>query len=133
MIKIILLTLIFNVQAASLIRLDNIGIEEITPFSHKYELIIEDNCAFCLTQLSILKECVDHKDVIVFINNKNKLTEEQLQRLVRKKKLSFKTYILDEDFKQKYEFTGVTPKMWINKDKKKNSFIGVVSCEKLKA
>ena len=133
MLKIILIFLTFQTQAASLVRLDKRAIDEVTPFSHKYELIIEDNCAHCMTQLSVMKNCVDEKDVIIYINNRSKLTEEQLQRIVKKKKITFKTYILDEELKKIYKFTGVTPLIWINNNTSKNSFTGVVSCEKLKA
>ena len=132
-----MLTLIFtifisNTNAASLIRLDKYSIEEVTPFSHKYELIIEDNCAYCLNQLSILKECVDEKDVIVLLDNKAKLSEEKLQRIVKRKKISFKTYILSEELKKIYEFKSITPMMWINKLEGKKSFTGVVLCRELK-
>jgi hypothetical protein len=132
-----MLTLIFtifisNTNAASLIRLDKYSIEEVTPFSHKYELIIEDNCAYCLNQLSILKECVDEKDVIVLLDNKAKLSEEKLQRIVKRKKISFKTYILSEELKKIYEFKSITPMMWINKLEERKFFTGVVLCRELK-
>ena len=132
-----MLTLIFtifisNTNAASLIRLDKYSIEEVTPFSHKYELIIEDNCAYCLNQLSILKECVDEKDVIVLLDNKAKLSEEKLQRIVKRKKISFKTYILSEELKKIYDFKSITPMMWINKLEERKFFTGVVLCRELK-
>lgn len=133
-----MLTLIFtlfisNSNAASLIRIDKSKVEEITPFTHKYELIIEDNCAYCLNQLSILKECVDEKDVIVLMDNRSKLSEDKLQRIIKRKKITFKTYILSEELKNIYEFKSITPMMWIVKDTEKKSYTGVVSCNQLKS
>ena len=132
MLPLIFTIFISNTNAASLIRLDKYSIEEVTPFSHKYELIIEDNCAYCLNQLSILKECVDEKDVIVLLDNKAKLSEEKLQRIVKRKKISFKTYILSEELKKIYDFKSITPMMWINKLEERKFFTGVVLCRELK-
>lgn len=133
MITLIFSIFISNTSAASLIRVDKNMIEEITPFSHKYELIIEDNCSFCLNQLTILKDCVDEQDVIVFMDNRSKLSEEKLQRIIKRKKITFKTYILSEELKKTYEYKSITPMMWINKLEEKKSYTGVVSCKQLKS
>ncbi|NOT79996.1 MAG: hypothetical protein HOP07_13460 [Bacteriovoracaceae bacterium] len=127
------MALFSKASADSLIRIDKSMVEEIIPFSHKYELIIEDNCSFCLNQLSILKDCVDEKDVIVLMDNRSKLSEEKLQRIIKRKKISFKTYILSEELKKTYEFKTITPMMWINKLEEKKSYTGVVSCKQLKS
>ena len=121
------------VYPAALVRIDQNSIEEITPFSHKYELIIEDNCSYCLNQLSVLKECVDQNDVIVLIDNRSKLNEEKLKRIVKRKKIPFKVYLLSEDLKKIYEYKSITPMMWITKPEEKKSYTGVVPCKILKA
>lgn len=117
--------------ASSTVRLDKNIIEEVIPFTHKYELIIEENCGYCLNQLSIMKNCLEEKDVIVFMENKFNSSEEKLKKMIRRKKIIYKTYILTEDLKKSYNFKGVTPMMWINKGLEKKSYTGVVSCEAL--
>lgn len=133
MLNLIFMVLISIASADSLIRIDKNMVEEITPFSHKYELIIEDNCSFCLNQLAILKECVDEKDVVVLMDNRLKLSEEKLQRIIKRKKITFKTYILSEELRKTYEFKSITPMMWINKLEGKKPYTGVVSCNQLKS
>lgn len=132
MIHLIFTILLTNASAASLIRIDKASIEEVTPFSHKYELIIEENCSHCMGQLEILKSCVDEKDVIVLMDNRTKKSEEKLQRIVRRKKIIFKTYILTEELSKIYEFKGITPFIRINKSDSHRSFTGVVNCDQLK-
>lgn len=110
------------------IRLDKSTLEEFSPFSTKYELIISENCSYCLKQLSILKECVIENEVVVLLDNKSKLSEDNMKKLVRKKKITFKTFVLDEHLRNVYAFNGVTPTLWLNK----KSYTGVVSCEFLK-
>jgi hypothetical protein len=111
------------------IRLDKPALEEFSPFSTKYEVIISDNCGHCLNQLSILKECVSDNDVVILLDNKSKLSEENLKKLMRKKKIDFKTFLLDEHLRKTYAFNGVTPTLWMNK----KSYTGVVACEFLKS
>ena len=131
--KALLLFLIStDLLAMPLYRIDTGKIEEFTPYSHKYELIISDNCAHCLHQISILQSCVEPNDVAVVMENKSKLPEEKLKRVLVKKKISYKTYLLDSKISESYQFKGITPAMWISKDNKREFFTGVVSCEKLK-
>lgn len=107
-------------------------VEEVTPFSHKYELIIADNCAHCMNQLNQMKDCVADRDVIVLMENLSKLSEDKLKRLVAKKKIPYSAYLLDSAARAAYEFKGVTPMMWITGKDSKKSFTGVVSCDSLK-
>ena len=123
---------ISNANAASLVRIDKNTIEEITPFSYKYELVMEDNCTHCLHQLSIMKNCVDENDVIILLDNNSKKSEEKLKRLIKRKKITYKTFILSEELRKVYEFKGITPLMWINKGEARQSFTGVLSCKQLK-
>ena len=95
---------IYSLMAADVIRIDTNRIENITPFSYKYELIIADNCAHCMRQIAIMKECVRYEDVIVLIDNVSKLSEVDLKKLLVKKKIPYKTYLLYSELKKSYEF-----------------------------
>lgn len=114
-------------MAIEAIRIDKDLVEKFTPFTHKYELIIADNCAHCMKQLEVMKECVKVEDVAVILENLSKLSDEQLRRLVRKKKIIYKTYLMDNELKKNYEFKGVTPVMWMYQ----KSYVGVVPCSVL--
>lgn len=107
-------------------------VHEVLPFSHKYELIIADNCAHCMNQITVLKDCVPENEVIVLLDNQSKLSEEKLKRLVFKKKIPYRTYLLDSSARASYEFKGVTPMIWIKRSDSKKSYTGVVPCEGLK-
>lgn len=113
--------------AVDSIRVDKALVESFTPLTHKYELIIADNCVHCMKQLEIMKECVKVEDVVVILENLSKLSDEQLRRLIRKKKIIYKTYLMDNKLRKIYEFIGVTPVMWMNQ----KSYVGVVPCSVL--
>ncbi len=119
-------------MAIEAVRVDKDLVEEFIPFTHKYELIIADNCVHCMKQLEVMKECVKEEEVIVLLDNLSKLSDEKLRRLVRKKKITYKTYLIDSEIRKIYDFKGVTPVMWMNAGKHKTSYVGVVSCSKLK-
>lgn len=119
-------------MAIPLLRIDSNKVEEFTPFAHKYELITSDNCAHCLHQIALMKDCVDPSDVVVLMENKSKLSEEALKRILVRKKITYKTFLLDSKASEAYQFKGVTPVMWISKNNKQKSYTGVVSCETLK-
>lgn len=119
--------------SASLLRLDTVGIEEFMPYSNKYTLIIEDQCAYCQRQIEVFKECaLSPNEVIIFFSHPT-ADENVLRRKVKKKNIPYKTYLLNAEIKKALEFKGVTPMMWITSDKDKKSFTGVVSCERLKS
>ena len=131
--KYLWLILFFNVvHAAPIIRLDQNKVEEFTPFTHRYELLISENCAHCLNQLSIMKDCVQNEDVVVLLDNKTNQTEEGLKKLIRRKKIIYKTYLLDSNLREAYSFKGVTPMLWITNNANKKSFTGVMTCQNLK-
>lgn len=128
------LILFFNevCAAAPRVRLDQNKIEDFTPFTYRYELLIADNCAHCLNQLAIMRDCVKNEDVVVLLDNKTNQSEDGLKRLIRKKKIIYKTYLLDSSLKEAYSFKGVTPMLWITNNASKKSYTGVMTCENLK-
>lgn len=128
----LLFVFIQSSQAFEVVRIDKNQVETFIPYTHKYELIIADNCLHCLKQLEIMKECVNVDDVVVILDNLSKLSDEQLRRLVRKKKIIYKTYLMDSELRKVYDFKGITPAIWINTDKSKIFYTGVVSCDLLK-
>lgn len=131
--KYLWLILFFNdVHAAPTIRLDQNQIEEFTPFTRRYELLISDNCAHCLNQLAIMKDCIKNEDVVVLLDNKTNQSEDGLKKLIRKKKIIYKTYLLDNSLREAYSFKGVTPMLWITNSASKKSYTGVMTCENLK-
>ena len=131
--KILMLFFFFSdLHAAIVVRIDQNKVEEFTPFTHRYELIISDNCSHCINQISIMKDCVRPEDVVVLMENKSNLSEEGLKKILRKKKIIYKTYLLDKNLREVYSFKGVTPMMWITKNESKKSYLGVLTCENLK-
>lgn len=129
---LLLLFFLSDLHAASVVRIDQSGVEEFTPFTHRYELIVSDNCSHCLNQMNIMKDCVKPEDVVVLMENKTNLSEEGLKKVLRKKKIIYKTYLLDKTLREAYAFKGVTPMMWITKNESKKSYVGVLTCENLK-
>lgn len=121
-----------DLQADLVVRIDQNKVEEFTPFTHRYELIISDNCSHCINQISIMKDCVRPEDVVVLMENKSNLSEEGLKKILRKKKIIYKTYLLDKNLREAYSFKGVTPMMWITKNESKKTYLGVLTCENLK-
>lgn len=130
LIKLLLIST--TAYSTQVMRLDNNKIEEFTPLKQKYELIIEENCAYCMQQISILKECVDEKDVVVVFDNRSSKSPEELKKILRKKKITFKTILLNKEITETYAYKGVTPTLWINSSKSQ-SFTGVASCDFLKS
>jgi TPP-dependent 2-oxoacid decarboxylase len=119
--------------AEQVIRLDNNTIESFTPFSHKYELIIEENCAHCINQINILKNCVEDKDVVILMDNKSLKSQDELKKILRKKKITYKTLLLNKTLIDTYAFKGITPTIWINTPKSSQSYSGVATCDFLKS
>lgn len=122
----------FTANASEFIHLNTGRVLDFSPFKKKIELIIESNCSHCLHQLSILKDCVKNEDIAVFIDNKYKQSEEELRKFFRKKKIPYDVYILDESSRTAYDYKGVSPLLWVSKNKARKSFLGVVSCDSLK-
>lgn len=117
-----------SLMAADVVRIDKNSIESFSPLTHKYELLIADNCAHCMRQIAIMKECVKEEDVVVVIDNVSKLSEEQLKKILIKKKIPYRAYLLDAELKKAYDFKGVTPTLHMNSQK----YTGIVSCDLLK-
>lgn len=129
---LILLMTTLNLHAVEAVRIDQSKVEEFTPYSHRYELIVSDNCSHCMNQMAIMKDCVEAKDVVVLIDNVSNLSEDGLKKVLRKKKIIYKTYLLDKTLREAYSFKGVTPTLWITKNESKKSYTGVMTCENLK-
>lgn len=131
----ILLKLFFIFHSAfaeQTVRIDNNTVEDFTPFKHKLELIIEENCAYCMSQIQIFKECMDDKDVVIILDNRNKKTEEDLKKVLRKKKITYQTMLLTKSLTEAYAYNDITPTLWITKDGVSKTYSGVASCEFLK-
>ena len=123
---------VFSSHASEVVRIDTGIVEDFQPFTHKYEIIIEENCAYCLKQISIFNECLKAEDVAILLDNRSNKNEEELKKILKKKKIGFKTYMLNKDLKNTYAYKGVTPSVWINKSPGSNKFsTGVASCEYL--
>lgn len=121
-----------HAHAVQTLRIDNNTVMDFTPFKHKYELIIEENCAHCLNQINILKNCVADSDVVILMDNKTNKSEEELKKILKKKKVSYQTFLLNKNLKEAYGYKGITPTIWLNSKTASNSYSGVASCEFLK-
>lgn len=119
--------------AEEILRIDQSKIEKFTPFSHQYEMLMSDNCPHCMRQITYFKECVKKEDVVILIDNQSKLTDEQLKKVIQKKKIIYPTYLLNDELKKTYDYKGISPLLWITKGDVKRKFTGVIDCESLKA
>ncbi len=113
-----------------LVRLDKIKVEDFDEIKHSIILFITEACSVCDRQVSVLKECSEKKDVVVFLEGHH---EEKLRRTVARKKLPFKTYLLSESFKKKLGFTHVSPALRLKTSKGHVVLPGLQTCETIKS
>lgn len=132
MLLIKLFFIFTHAYADQVLRVDNNTVEDFTPFKHKYELIIEENCAHCLGQINILKSCVPDSEVVILLDNKSSKSEEELKKILKKKRITYKTYVLSTSLKEAYAYKGITPTIWLTGKTTSKSYSGVASCEFLK-
>lgn len=125
MILLLLFFLSSFASAAPTLRLDQQKIVDFWPSPDRLELIISDNCIHCQHQIEILKNCEIKKEVAVLVSNVSKATDEELKRILKKKKIHFPSYLLNEELKIAYKFKATTPTLFL----KGLPYSGVVTCD----
>lgn len=117
--------------AADLYRIDTGKIEKFIPSSKKIEVIITEECAYCVQQIAELKKCMKNEDVVILIDNYNRYNDIKLKRLLMQKSIPYPTYTLNREVEKIYNYKRVTP--LVNYQTKKGYVTkeGVVSCSDL--
>lgn len=117
--------------AADLYRVDTGKIENYKPHSKKIEVIITEDCAYCVLQIAELKKCMKTEDVVILIDNYNRLNDIKLKRLIIQKNIPYPTYTLNKEIEKYYGYKRVTPLGHYNTKKGYVSKEGVVTCGEL--
>ena len=123
------LTLIsFPLMAHELARLDSFGIEKINTPDLLVNLYLTENCSVCQQQVDVLKECVATERVAAFMLG---LNEEKLRRYVKRKKIPFKTYLLNQAAKNDLGFGVASPSITIRARGKLKNYVGLQTCDQI--
>lgn len=117
--------------AADLYRVDTGKIENYKPHSKKIEVIITEDCAYCVQQIAELKKCMKTEDVVILIDNYNRLNDIKLKRLIIQKNIPYPTYTLNREVENYYGYKRVTPLGHYITKKGYASKEGVVTCSEL--
>ncbi len=115
-------------EALELTRLDSFGIEKISAQSTLVHLYVTENCSVCQQQVEVLKNCVAPESVVAFIDGGS---EEKHRRYVRRKKLPFKTYLLNSAAKKELGFGTASPAVTIKAKGKLTTYEGLRSCDQI--
>lgn len=132
-LSFVLFSLFFasSLFAADLYRVDTGKIENYKPHSKKIEVIITEHCAYCVQQIAELKKCMKTEDVVILIDNYNRLNDIKLKRLIIQKSIPYPTYTLNREVEKYYAYKRVTP---LGHYKTKKGYVskeGVVTCSEL--
>lgn len=122
-----------SLMAADLYRIDTGKIEKYVPHSKKIEVIITEDCAYCVQQIAELKKCMKTEDVVILIDNYNRLNDIKLKRLIMQKSIPYPTYTLNREVEKIYNYKRVTPLGHYKTKKGYTSKEGVVTCSELEA
>lgn len=126
---ILLFTILLNSQA-QMIRLDQPGFDQLNLKEQSLVILLSRGCSACYEQLVNLSQCdFKSKNTYVVMSGAD---EETLRKEVRRKKINYPSYLITDEFKQKYNPSGATPTLvWLNQDKSER-LIGVQTCEQIK-
>ena len=115
-------------EALELTRLDSFGVEAISAQSTLVHLYVTENCSVCQQQVEVLKDCVAPESVAAFIEGGS---EEKLRNYVRRKKMPFKTYLLNSAAKQELGFGAASPSVTIKAKGKLTTYEGLRTCDQI--
>lgn len=115
-------------MAHELARLDSFGIEEINTPDLLVNLYVTENCSVCQKQVDVIKECVTTERVAAFMEGIN---EEKLRTYVKRKKIPFKTYLLNETTKNDLGFGIVSPSVTIRAKGRLKNYVGLQTCNQI--
>lgn len=118
----------FPMMAHELARLDSFGIEEINKPNLLVNLYVTENCSVCQQQIDVIKKCVSTEKVAAFMEGVN---EEKLRTYVKRKKIPFKTYLLNQDAKNDLVFGNASPSITIRAKGKLKNYVGLQSCDQI--
>ena len=113
-----------------LVRLDKIKVEAFDENTPTVSLFITEACSVCDRQVSVLNQCLEGKEVVAFLEGPQ---EEKLRRTVARKKIPFKTYLLNQSLKKRLGFANVSPALRIKTSKGFIVLSGLQSCETIKS
>lgn len=124
-IYLILLSISISLSCWSveLTRLDDFGTESIDS-KYPVNLFIAENCSVCHEQIEILKYCLGSSKVAVYIEGPS---EERLRTYVKRKKIPFKTFHLNQDAKNLLNFKNKSPALTIIANKTTTQ-VGLTAC-----
>lgn len=120
----------FPLVGQELSRLDSFQTEKINTSDLLINLFITENCTFCQHQIDVIKECIATERVAAFMEGPN---EEKLRTYVRRKKIPFKTYLLNETTKNDLGFGIASPSITIRGKGSLKNFVGLQTCNQISA
>jgi len=115
-------------MAHDLARLDSFSIEEINTPDLLVNLYVTENCSVCQKQVDVIKDCVATERVAAFMEGIN---EEKLRTYVKRKKIPFKTYLLNETTKKDLGFGIVSPSITIRAKGRLKNYVGLQTCNQI--
>jgi len=118
----------FSLKAEELIRLDNFGTSDSKNAGDLVHLYMTENCSVCKTQIEILRNCIQAERVSAYMGGKS---EDKLRTYVRRKKIPFKTYLLNETAKKKLSFNGKSPALAFSYKGNFLTLEGLHDCDKI--
>lgn len=131
MISILLTSLaITPLYGEEIVRLDKIKIEEFDTNKPTISLYITETCSVCDRQISILKQCLGEEEIVAFLEGQH---EEKLRRTVARKKIPFKTYLLNPSLKKQLGFPNVSPALRLRTSKGFVVLSGLQACDSIKS
>ena len=117
-----------NIPAHELIRLDQFGSEDIKKSNYLIYLYSTENCSVCAQQVEILKQGLNKDHVANFLEGQE---EEKLRFYLKKKKIPFKTFHLDQTMKSFLKFGKESPSVSYKSQGMIKNVIGLQSCDKI--
>ena len=115
-------------MAQELARLDSFGIEKINTPDLLVNLYLTENCSVCQQQIEVIKECIATERVAGFMEG---ISEEKLRAYVKRKKILFKTFLLNQDVKNDLGFGNASPSITIRAKGKIKNYVGLQTCNQI--
>lgn len=115
-------------KAHELARLDSFGIEKVNTPDLLVNLYVTENCSVCQQQIDVIKECIATERVAAFMQGSN---EEKLRTYVIRKKIPFKTYLLNETAKNELGFGVASPSLTIRTKARLKNYTGLQTCDQI--
>lgn len=115
-------------KAMELNLLNDFGAVNVKKSDFLVHLFITENCSVCNKQIEILTECIASDKVAAYIEG---TSEEKLRTYIKRKKIPFKTFHLNESAKKHFGFGKQSPSITLQFKEEMKKIVGLQDCDQI--